>query len=370
MNWRARRAPARRRARASARRAFSSSVGSSSRRDGRSGPFEVRDEPVERGDVAPAAPSHFRFAHRPRGGAGACGIRGVREMAQRQGSRGEAFAQAIGGKSIGDPFEEGEGPLARIRVSHGDPAGKRALDAVLPRQLPRERRVHRCVRVEDLDLVEGNPLGEDAAECLPDLVFLADGPEELRLARLRRPVLGRVGRELEAARAGEAVEKAPLEGGQLEIRGLQIQRRRRRTGALDLLDGPTKDLDRVDGFPGRERFQVTAEDAADFHGLAPVGKRRRGDLVGRDPGGAQLLERLLEGPVEARPLAQSAEVGRGLERFRSRPARRARGPGRARAPSSRPARARAPTSACASVRTVSTRRLRYGCPSRPNRSTS
>ena len=54
---------------------------------------------------------------------------------------------------------------------------------------------------------------------------------------------------------------------------------------------------------------------------------------------------------------------------RRRPARRERAPGPARGPSGLPARGPGRRGACASVRTVSTRRLTQGCPSRARRST-
>src|SRR4030095_14269550 len=88
---------------------------------------------------------------------------------ERQGSRGEGLPEDVGREVLTDPFEKGEGRPARPRVRDGDPAGESAGDVVLPRKLPRERRIHARVRVQDLDVVEGDAFRKDSAENFADL---------------------------------------------------------------------------------------------------------------------------------------------------------------------------------------------------------
>ena len=207
----ARLAAARRRARDSARRAAAAeSTSSSPRWERRSGPSSAGDGPVERGQVAPAAEADPRAPHLAgdrRGGeiarAALAALRPVRaprplrpEAAQRQGAGRERLAETPGRVAAADPLEKRERGLARAAVGRGDAAGERARDPVLARQLPGERRIHGLVGVEDLDLVERDPLPEDAPERLAQLVLLADGAEETRAARRLGPGLGGVDREL------------------------------------------------------------------------------------------------------------------------------------------------------------------------------
>ena len=276
------------------------------------GRFEISDEAVERRDVAAATPADPRVAERARDREGPRRIAVAgRQIVESQGPRRESLPQAVGRKSVGDPVEKRQRGLAGTAVGHRDPARERAGNLVLARELPEERGVDRRVGVQDLDVVEGDSLLQNAAERRPDLVLLSDGAQQACPFRSRLPPLRRVHPQDAEAAGGETLQETALEGREVGVFGKEVQAPH--GGGGGFLGGPAQDVERIHVRPLRQRRRVAREDCAKLPELAPVGEGRGGNRLGGDPGRAQLLERALEGPVETRPFAQGAEIGARLE---------------------------------------------------------
>ncbi len=265
--------------------------------------------------MPPPAPADARPAKRAGRGARADRLAARFEVAQRERAGRERFAQAVGGEALRDPREKGERGLTRPAVRHRDAARERARDAVLAGKLPDEGGVDRIVGVEDLDVVEGDALGQASAEDFANLVLLADRPQERRAGGPGRPGGGLVdGQDVEPV-AGEPLEHAPLELRELRVGRQEIPRGR--IGRRLRPRGASEHVEAVDVPAGREGLGVADEDLPQLRGLPPVGECRDRYPGGGDAGRAQLLERPLHRAVEPGPGAQGAEVGLGTEGLRT-----------------------------------------------------
>jgi hypothetical protein len=184
-------------------------------------------------------------------------------------------------------------------------------------ELPCECGIGRRVGVEDLDVVERDAAGENAAEGLADLVLFADGAKKRCVARAARPLGRRVRGEGHQTRTGDPFEEGAFDGGQVLPLRKQVDCpvRGRRGGGLDRA---TQDLGRVDETADCQRRVVAPEDRLELAAFARVAEGRRGKCSRRNSRGSQLVERALDGTVKPGKGAQWTEVRLLGQRFGAR----------------------------------------------------
>ena len=284
--------------------------------------LELRDEPLQAGSVSVPAPPDARFAQLPRRGARAR-VRGLRrghgvpapgtrrsQPRKRQRAGGESPPQGLSLEALADPVEEGERGLSGTGVGDRNASSEGAGDRVLARELPEERRVHAGIRVQDLDVVEGNPFAQDRAEDLSDLVFLADRAEKARPPGERLPGAGRVRRETDEPSSGETLQEHALESGELRRGRDEIYRLARRgLAGLDRARGASKDFDPIYEVPGLQRLSIASQQIAKLAVLSAVGEGRLGQRLKGEPRRAKLVEGRLQRAVKTRAVGQGSEVG-------------------------------------------------------------
>ena len=219
-----------------------------------------------------------------------------------------------------DPPEETERCLPRLRVRDGDAVGERAGDVVLPGELVDERSVGVPVDVEDLGVVDRNAFREQSPKDLPDLVFLAECPEQAGVAGASGPRLRIVGLEYFEPSARQQIEQLLLTGAELEACGDKVDR----AGDLRVPAAPAELLDRapdhvraVHETPVGERLLVRAQDRPHVGDLSGMRERFVGQVVRGHSRLAELVERALDRAMESRPISQPAEVRRFGQRFRA-----------------------------------------------------
>ena len=273
--------------------------------------FEASDQAVEARHMAFPPPADARIAQRPGRGERPRGILlRAGGAGKRQGARGERSTQRVGGKALRDPVEKRQRRLAGTGIGDRDAGREGAGDGVLARELPDERRVNGAVAVEDLDVVERDPVAEDRPEDLPDLVLLADRAEEARLPRDRLPGAGRIRGERDELSSRELLQERAFQDGELGEAGKEIAclRGRRRT-RLEGFQRAAKDFQPIQESSGLEGLLVTPEHVPKLTVLAAVGEgdlRQRGR---RQSCRAQLLERVLERAMESGAVEKPPEVG-------------------------------------------------------------
>ena len=280
------------------------------------GTFEMPDEPSDRDGVTLSTPTHARLADRAGDGARTGSIVAGSEASQAQRARSQGASQGVGGEALGDPGEKRQGGLSRPAVRHGDAARERARHVVLAGELPDQGRIDRVVGMEELDVVEGQSLGQDAAKNFADLVLFADGSKDLSARGPRGPGRRLVHRQDLETVPGDPLEEPALELRELRVRGQQVDRRGRRRSALPR--GAGQDVEAVDVFARSEGRRVRPEDAADLPAFARIGERRRGNAPKSDPRLPQLVERPSQRAVESGPPGEAAEVGSRLQSLRAR----------------------------------------------------
>ena len=159
------------------------------------GLLELRDAAVERRERGGARPSRsaLRAKRGPRRGVpGALALAGSARL-EGQGAARPGLSRR---RSASNPsaIQSRNASAAWPGPGEGrrDAAGERAGDAMLAGELPDERGIGGGVGVQDLDLVERDPLLEDAAEHLADLVLFAARAEQAApCAAILEPALRR-----------------------------------------------------------------------------------------------------------------------------------------------------------------------------------
>ncbi len=166
--------------------------------------------------------------------------------------------------------------------------------------------------MKDLDGIERGALREDPAEDLAYLVFLAARPEEARSRRDLEPAARRRGRERLEPASRDLLQDRALDGRRIRLVHEEVQRGESACGLVGLRrrrEGPAQHGRRVDEAARGEVRVVAAEDALELRELSRIVESPGGKRRGREAGRPDLFEGALQGAVEARAVAQLAEVG-------------------------------------------------------------